>query len=368
MRGAGGQKADVVYQPSPMPIPRPRLGYFTRLLDDAPAGERYRIVSEQVRLAESLGFHSAWVAQHHFSAEEGGLPSPLVFLAYLAAHTRRIRLGTGVIVLPFEQPIRAAEDVAVLDLLSGGRLELGLGAGGTPSTFVRFGLDPQQRGAIYAQKLAEFRHALRGGDQEVPVYPAVPGLDGRVWQATFSVEGGRRAGAAGDGLMLSRTQPRPAEQPRAGLPDIQQPIVDAYLAALPAGVEPRIMASRTLFVADDEQQARRWTEVGLRRAFLRKEPLGGAPDDDSLAELLRVTDTVAGTPEQVIARLRQDPLLRQASDVVVQVHSVDPPPELVLRSLELTATEVAPAMGFGLEVPLPGGAGEGAQRRTGAGG
>lgn len=327
---------------------RPRLAFFSRLLDDVPAAERYRIATEQVRSAERLGFHAAWVAQHHFSAAEGGLPSPLVFLAHLATHTQRIRLGTGVVVLPLEDPIRVAEDAAVLDLLSGGRLELGLGTGGTPSAFVRFGLDPQQRGPIFGEKLARLRLALRGGE-ELPVYPSAPHLDQRIWQATFSVEGGRRAGAAGDGLMLSRTQPRPEGRPRASLAEIQLPVVDAYLQALPPGVAPRILASRTLFVADEAEEAERWTEVGLRRALLRREPMGGAPEDDSLEELLRVTDTVAGAPEQVVAALRRDPLLREATEVAIQVHSVDPPAELVLRSLELTAELVAPALGLGLE-------------------
>src|SRR4051812_20255025 len=121
-------------------IPK-RLGFFTRLLDDASPGERYRLAAEQIVHAEANGFDSAWVAQHHFSRDEGGLPAPFVFLSYVAALTSRIRLGTGIVTLPLEQPIRAAEDAAVLHLLSGGRLELGVGSGGTPSSFTAFGLD-----------------------------------------------------------------------------------------------------------------------------------------------------------------------------------------------------------------------------------
>ena len=91
-----------------------------------------------------------------------------------------------------------------------------------------------------------------GGDR---LYPANPSLVERVWQATFSVDGARRAGAAGDGLMLSRTQPRPADAPDLSLAEIQNPMIDAYLAALPEGREPRILASRTVFVADDGDEA-----------------------------------------------------------------------------------------------------------------
>src|SRR5260221_12865659 len=83
--------------------------------------------------------------------------------------------------------------------------------------------------------------ALAGG---VRLYPAAPQLLERVWQATFSAEGGARAGANGDGLMLSRTQPRPEGAPQATLSEIQNPIIDAYLAHLPAGRAPRILGSR----------------------------------------------------------------------------------------------------------------------------
>jgi alkanesulfonate monooxygenase SsuD/methylene tetrahydromethanopterin reductase-like flavin-dependent oxidoreductase (luciferase family) len=106
-----------------------RLAFFTRLLDAAPAAERYRLAEAQIAHAERFGYDAAWVAQHHFHEHEGGLPSPFVFLGHLAARTTRIRLGTGIITLPLEFPVRVAEDAIVLDLLSNGRLELGVGNG-----------------------------------------------------------------------------------------------------------------------------------------------------------------------------------------------------------------------------------------------
>ena len=130
-----------------------RLGFFTRLLDHATPQERYQLATQQIRHAERLGFDSAWVAQHHFHENEGGLPSPLVFLAHAAAHTQRIRLGTAIITLPMENPLRVAEDAAVLDLLAEGRLEVGFGSGGTPTSFLPFGLACEQRGAVFADHL-----------------------------------------------------------------------------------------------------------------------------------------------------------------------------------------------------------------------
>src|ERR1700741_3860559 len=85
-----------------------RLGFFTRLLDQADAAERYRLATAQIIHAERCGFDSAWVAQHHFHEDEGGLPAPFVFLSQVAARTTRIRLGTGIVTLPLELPVRLA--------------------------------------------------------------------------------------------------------------------------------------------------------------------------------------------------------------------------------------------------------------------
>src|SRR5437016_3566866 len=244
-----------------------RLGFFTRLLDQADAAERYRLATAQIAHAERWGFDSAWIAQHHFHEGEGGLPAPFVFLAQAAARTSRIRLGTGIVTLPLEMPIRVAEDAVVTDLMSGGRLELGVGPGGNLTAFTAFGLDSNDRHVLMDRNLAMLKTAWSGG--ELPggdkLYPSSPGLVDRIWQATFTVPGAKRAGAAGDGLMLSRTQPRPADNPQQSLADIQNPMLDAYLEALPKGREPRILASRTVFVADDRKEAMRLAEIGLSR-------------------------------------------------------------------------------------------------------
>src|SRR5579864_9293626 len=85
-----------------------RLGFFTRLLDRVSAGDRYRLATEQIVHAEHCGFDTAWIAQHHFDEDEGGLPAPFVFLAQAAARTSTIRLGTGIVTLPLEEPVRVA--------------------------------------------------------------------------------------------------------------------------------------------------------------------------------------------------------------------------------------------------------------------
>src|SRR5580692_3121193 len=276
-----------------------RLGFFTRLLDQATAGERYRLATEQIVHAERLGFDSAWVAQHHFDGDEGGLPAPFVFLAHVAARTSGIRLGTGIVTLPLDEPVRVAEDAAVFDLISDGRLELGLGSGGTPSAFAGFGRNSADRAAIFDRHMAVVRDALAGqplGGGNI-LYPAALHLVDRIWQATFSASGGERAGGAGDGLMLSRTQPRPKTTPEASLADLQHPIIDAYLAALRQGREPRIMASRTLFVADDRKEALRLADIGLRRVIDHLVEVGFVAPGQSLSELIAALDMHVGTPD-----------------------------------------------------------------------
>ncbi|MBV9861078.1 MAG: putative FMN-dependent luciferase-like monooxygenase [Alphaproteobacteria bacterium] len=327
-----------------------RLGFFSRLLDEASPAERYRLALDQIGHAERLGFDTAWIAQHHFHENEGGLPSPLVFLAQAAARTSRIRLATGIITLPLELPLRVAEDTAVLDLMTGGRLEVGVGPGGNPSAFAAFELDAAERNDLFVRNLALLRRAWTG--QELPggdrLYPTNHGLADRVWQATFSVSGGARAGADGDGIMLSRTQPRPADKPGMTIEEIQRPILDAYHAALPPGREPRVMVSRSVFVADDREEALRLAAIGLRRARERlRLPAGGG-----LPEWLIAANAHVGTAEDVIRSLAADRTLERATELVVQVHSIDPPPPMTLRSLELVAERVAPALGWQPAQPL----------------
>ncbi|WP_368543117.1 putative FMN-dependent luciferase-like monooxygenase [Enterobacter soli] len=324
---------------------RKRLGFFTRLLDVATPKERYRLATEQIQHAERHGFDSAWIAQHHFHEQEGGLPSPLLFLAHVAAHTQKIRLGTAIITLPMENPLRVAEDAAVLDLLSNGRLEVGFGSGGTPTSFLPFGLTFAERAAAFAENLHVIQSAWGGDSLTHPdnhLYPPAPQLNGRIWIATFSVDGAVRAAQAGHGLMLSRTQPRPANQPELTLDAIQNPIVDAYLDALPAGVAPRILASRTAFVADSDDYALQVAAPGLTKQAAQHRAAGHQVKGDSVTDYRRQFDAHVGAPDAVLASLKADSVLARATDISFQVHSVEPSHQDTLRSIELIAKHIAP--------------------------
>jgi alkanesulfonate monooxygenase SsuD/methylene tetrahydromethanopterin reductase-like flavin-dependent oxidoreductase (luciferase family) len=104
----------------------------------------YRAHLDEAVLAEELGFDCVWVSEHHFSPDAWN-PSPFTFLAAVAARSDRVRLGTYVLLLPLHNPLRIAEDVAVLDNISGGRVDLGVGVGSSPEEFRTFGVPIEGR-------------------------------------------------------------------------------------------------------------------------------------------------------------------------------------------------------------------------------
>jgi alkanesulfonate monooxygenase SsuD/methylene tetrahydromethanopterin reductase-like flavin-dependent oxidoreductase (luciferase family) len=110
-----------------------KFGYYllnTYVPDlDGASPELYAHWLEQIDAAENLGFDSLWVTEHHFRLFGGMIPNPQMLLGAAAQRTRRLRLGTSVSLLPMHHPLRIAEDFAVLDLLSDGRVNFGAGRG-----------------------------------------------------------------------------------------------------------------------------------------------------------------------------------------------------------------------------------------------
>ena len=127
------------------PQRRITLGFLTRLEVGADAADSYKFALEMFSAAEELGFDTGWIAQHHFLNGDGRLPSAFPFLGAVAERTKRIGLGTAIVTLPLEDPVRVAEDAAFIDIISNGRLQLGLGTGGDPLTFSAFGKDVSAR-------------------------------------------------------------------------------------------------------------------------------------------------------------------------------------------------------------------------------
>ncbi len=124
-------------------------------------GTFYEELLEQVEVAEALGFDSFWIAEHHFH-EYGAIPRPAVWMAAAAQRTKRIKLGCAVVVLPFDNPLRVAEDLAMVDILSNGRLEVGVGSGYLSHEFAGFNLNPEEKRERFDESLAILTKAWSG--------------------------------------------------------------------------------------------------------------------------------------------------------------------------------------------------------------
>jgi alkanesulfonate monooxygenase SsuD/methylene tetrahydromethanopterin reductase-like flavin-dependent oxidoreductase (luciferase family) len=128
----------------------------------APFARHYEEVIDEIRLADRLGFHQVWTTEQH-GVDDGYLPAQLVALAAFARETERIRLGTGVILLPLAHPRHVIEDACVVDVLSGGRLTLGVAAGNYPNEFRAFGVPRERRGRILEEGIRFLKPGLDGG-------------------------------------------------------------------------------------------------------------------------------------------------------------------------------------------------------------
>ena len=123
-----------------------KFGVFYQMpcaADQSPA-QRYQDTISQVRLADELGFDSAWLAELHFNERFSVMPSPLMVGSAIAQITSRIRIGTAVHLVPLHQPLRLAEEAAVLDVMSNGRSIFGIGRGALPAHFQGYGVDYEE--------------------------------------------------------------------------------------------------------------------------------------------------------------------------------------------------------------------------------
>jgi alkanesulfonate monooxygenase SsuD/methylene tetrahydromethanopterin reductase-like flavin-dependent oxidoreductase (luciferase family) len=123
--------------------------------------QRYQDTIEQAVAAEALGFDSVWPVEQHFDAEASILPAPHLLLAAIAARTTTLRLGTAVTILPLIHPVRAAEEIATLDVLSGGRVECGVGRGMDPAHFAGLGVSHAESYPRLEEGIEIVQRALR---------------------------------------------------------------------------------------------------------------------------------------------------------------------------------------------------------------
>jgi probable F420-dependent oxidoreductase len=180
--------------------------------------EIYREAIEVAVELEQSGFHSLWTSEHHF-VDDGYMPSQLPVLAAIAARTSRIRLGTGVLLAPMFDPLHLAEDAATVDLISNGRLILGLGIGWREEEFEGFRIPMRERGSRLEGHLAVLRQAWAEGPVtgdgrhfhypglNLTPKPAQPGGP-PIWLGAGAEPAVRRVGRVADGYLAGPTSPR----------------------------------------------------------------------------------------------------------------------------------------------------------------
>ena len=325
--------------------PRFRLGFLTHVQGRGDPAAAYRNAQELFVVADELGFDVGWVAQHHAPLGGGGLPSPWTFLAHAAARTRRIRLSTAITILPLENPVRLAEDLSVVDLLSGGRVEIGVGSGGSDLEYAAFGQDVARKRELTSENLAVLRNAL--ANEEVngtafTIQPPAGDFTDRIWQAVFSAPGAQYAAAAGSNLLLNRATYGYSEPTDA----VQRPWADTYLEAWRAARAPRIGLSRFVFPAKDRKTALDQIGADVLHAAQRFALRGAFPDGIDQQEALRRFHSFYGHPDEIIEALQREKVLPVATDLITQFNPAVPDHDAAIRALELIATEVAPALGW----------------------
>jgi alkanesulfonate monooxygenase SsuD/methylene tetrahydromethanopterin reductase-like flavin-dependent oxidoreductase (luciferase family) len=323
-----------------------RLGFLTHVQGRGEHAQAYRDAQELFVVADELGFDVGWVAQHHLPIHGGGLSSPWTFLAHAAARTKRIRLATAITILPLGHPVRLAEDVAVVDTLSGGRAEIGVGSGSGPQEYAAFGADFDHRRELTTEHFAVLRRALAGEEVGTPGFTIQPPIAGdftdRVWQGVFSDVGAGYAAEAGANLLLNRATYGYDES----TDEIQRGWADTYLGKWRHPRAPRIGISRFVFPARDKREALTQIEEGVLRATANFVSRGTFPAGQTLPEYLRRFHAFYGHPDEIVAAFQREKVLPVATDLITQFNPGVPELDAAIRALELIATEVAPALGW----------------------
>lgn len=236
----------------------------------APSLEIYKTIAQQTRVADELGFEYAWFAEHHAHAHLGHLPSPLLLALHLAGQTKRIHLGTAIICLNLHHPLAVAEQTAVADLLSDGRMAIGFGSGSTPMEFGLFGLaetEEVRRHALFEAALRLITAAWRGQvtredgapvqvEQHAALPVASPDLVSRSWLAVNSLGSAEIAGRLGFNMLFSHLR-TPADY------------LDYARAYRAQGGRGKIAANRPVYVGASDRQAMDEAEPALRLLWRR---------------------------------------------------------------------------------------------------
>jgi alkanesulfonate monooxygenase SsuD/methylene tetrahydromethanopterin reductase-like flavin-dependent oxidoreductase (luciferase family) len=327
--------------------------YFPEL--DPPPEVYVQQLLEQIALAEELGWECFWFTEHHFIPYGGLVPNPAVMLAAAAARTSRIHLGSAISILPLRHPLQTAEDYAMVDVVSGGRLEFGIGRGNTADDYLAYGVAPAESRARF-EEAAEvilrawtsprFSHAgTFWRFEDVTLYPRpVQRPHPPIWVAATSRDTAAWAGRRGYHIMTV-AHPFPPEQVRSA--------VAAWRAALrEAGYDPATRHNKIhirVWVDENAERARAMAEAAIARyeavARARRRLEGPLPAAEAYDwdGMLAAGRNIYGTPEQCIAGIHRAVRNYDFDILGTQFNYGGLPHEAVVRAMRLFAREVMPA-------------------------
>ncbi len=299
---------------------QPVAGSLVRTAEDA--------LTQTIELAvaaEEVGVDGAFVRVHHFAPQ---LASPFPLLAAMAARTSRIEIGTGVIDMRYENPLYMAEEAAVADLISGGRLQLGISRG-SPETALRgyesFGYVPEDgddgsmarehaavfRAAIAGAGVAQANPRMTGSSGALAIQPLSPGLEDRIWWGSGTRATAEWTAEQGMNLMSSTLLTEDTGVPFDQLQAEQIARYRASWAAAGWEREPRVSVSRSILPIIDDQTRHYF---GLRAQADAQDQVGML--DGALSRFGR---SYIGEPDVIAAELAQDAAVAAADTVLVTV-------------------------------------------------
>jgi len=306
-------------------------------------GQFYGQVLDQIELADDLGYNSFFVAEHHFT-DYGAFPNPTIALGAAAARTSRINLGAAVVVLPFRNPIQVAEDYAMLDQISDGRLVMAVGSGYLAHEFAGFGVEGRTKREAFDEGLDIVRKLWTGDkitydgdftqikDAAINITPVIKGGP-KIYVAALRMESVYHVGKNGDNMMVV---------PYAMVDKIEEmaPAVDAYNKGYSDSDddgEGEIIAAFHTYVSDSDEQAREEAHT----AFDLYVETRDYAKSQVYADIIKSKVCVFGSVDTAVDRLVQmhDLGLRHVS---LLMNFGGLAPELVEKSMRLMATEVAP--------------------------
>jgi len=345
------------------------IGLFFLMQRDERWSERavYDSALEQMLAAEALGFHSVWIAEHHFN-DYGLCPAPPVLAAFIAARTTALRLGMGVSLLPLHHPVDLAESLAVLDVVSGGRLDVGIGRGGTLQDYETFQSDRADARARVEEGIALIQQSWSGAPfdfqgrfhsaQGVHVRPRpVQRPHPPLFIACNSEDSVRSAARLGLPTLSSFFVPVDELQRRHRL--YRELVREAGRSPGEIeALEAQSWGMRVVHVAPSREEALRAIEAPFmgyqqKMAVLRSDGAGGSVPDSFDRSLLRLRSfqeylatgwTLLGTADEVREGLQQYLEATGYRRVLLLMALPGLDTALALRSMRLFAEKVAPAV------------------------